>query len=212
MKKLFILIFFFSYISHPIMAKPGHGYLGLLSGVSFHAPEKTSNFYKSFYTGTTVGIFGGYDFNYGKLEAEISDIENPVNHLVATTNTYVTAQEWSVIFMSNAYLIPFQFKIVRPYVGGGIGYAVHSYAFHQENTPKPGDIFDFNHLRKYSNGFAYQVIGGLEFLLSPLVNLDIEYRLWGMPSISYKQMGIFNSVSTSLSENLVLIKLTYKFP
>lgn len=114
--------------------------------------------------------------------------------------------------MGNGYYVPFDFKTARPYLGAGIGYAVHSYAFHRENSAKNGEIFNFNHIRKYSNGFSYQAIAGIEFPLNHSVNFDLEYRIWGMPSILYKPTPSYRRVSTSLTSNLFLIKLTYKFP
>lgn len=220
MKKHFFYLLFALLLSHLSQVMPsensspkGHGYLGLLSGVSFRYTENNSGFYKSFFPGSVTGIFGDYDFNRWKIEVEISDIENAMNLSTSKTKTFVSAQEWSIIFMTNGYYVPFDFNIVRPYVGVGTGYGIHSYACHRNNPPPPGDVFDFNHVRQYSNGFSYQVMSGLEFLLNKQVNLDLEYRFWSMPHTPYKEFNGDKGIdSINSSANIVLLKLIYKFP
>ena len=181
-----------------IDSSKGHGYFGLLTGISFRYPEHASEFYKSFFVGSVTGIFGGYDFNRWKLELEVSDIENAVNLVTSRDKNHTTSQEGSITIMGNGYYVPFDFKIARPYVGAGVGYAIHSFVFQENNPVKKDDVFDFSTFRKYANGFSYQAIAGIEFLLSNSVNLDLEYRFWG--------------ASSHLASNLLLLKLTYKFP
>ena len=200
-------------ISSPqTVVSQGHGYMGLLGGAGFRYPSKNSVFFKSLHSGPVSGIFGGYDFSKWKIELQISDRESPVNHEFSSVSTSKTAEEWSIPFMLNGYCIPFKLEIVRPYIGAGIGYAIHSYAWHRNNPLSPDEFINFNHIRKYSNGFAYQAMAGLEFILSPNVNLDLEYCFWEMPKIHYGGFDGFDRVSTNLKENLVLIKLAYKFP
>jgi opacity protein-like surface antigen len=187
-------------------------YLGLMGGVSFKNSSTTSTFYKSFDAGPITGIFGGYDFSYGKIELQVSQRENPVNHEYASISTAKTAEESAVTFFANGYYFPFHFQLIRPYAGVGLGYAIHSYAWHRHNHLSKGEFVNFNHIRKYSNGFTYQVVAGFEFKLHTSVRLSLEYDFWAMPWIHYGGFEHFDKVSTSFSSNLLLIKLTYKFP
>lgn len=148
-------------------------------------------------TGYVVGGGLGYVFCNGfRVEGEISYRHNQIrrirfNNLTTTTTSSSSSDNsgrhhgsvWSLAYMANliydvdtsCWDCCWGCGEIIPYFGGGIGYAHEKIRLrhrHGDNT----DNFLFGRTKR--NGFAWQLIAGLGWELSPCSVVSVEYRFF----------------------------------
>lgn len=91
-----------------------------------------------------------------------------------------TAGLSTALFMANAYVDLGCWHGLTPYVGGGIGLAAHNF----RNLTDQGSAGGFGYAADSSpTNFAWAVMGGLSFNVTPNLKLDLGYRYLDMGSI-----------------------------
>lgn len=121
-----------------------------------------------FNTGYLAGVHAGYRFAYPiRVEGEASFRRNTLNHVKAEGQKFkphAHTQTWA--YMANAYYDLNIHPELRPYVGGGIGYArTNAKIRHEDLTVRGKD-----------DGFAWQGIAGANYALCEKTDLGLEYR------------------------------------
>jgi len=134
--------------------------------------------------GINIGVTGGYDFGYLRLEGELSYKSSEMNGIVDQSDNFsfrnVDGSLAAVAMMFNSFVDLHNNSPLTPYIGGGIGFAT-LYLSDTFGTDTRGNSFSRDLL--YSNDsdtvFAYQVGGGVEIALNPYLSLDLGYRYFG---------------------------------
>ena len=129
--------------------------------------------YKSNY-GYAVGATLGYQFNVVSLEGEFSYRRNTVNELkVDALNIDISGHIEQLCGFGNLmFNIPVT-QYVIPYVGVGAGYRHFNPGV---NFDESSDTSLRNFIDTADEWGVLQAIGGFNFALNPLVNMQIEYR------------------------------------
>ncbi len=131
-----------------------------------------------------------------KVEEEFVWQRNPVNSLkVGTIQLHHVRghiQIWSL--MTNA-LLDFNCDFpVRPFIGGGLGYAQAWGHWSALLVDVGGDFFLIEkHIKSKFNkrGFAAQVIAGLKYLICPSLEVTLEYRFFNLRHhVSNHKLGL----------------------
>ena len=174
-------------------ARPG-GYVSGFIGVS--APRDTTVTTDDFVLNTTfvdnvefdpgvnAGMTGGYDFGYLRLEGELSYKYADIKSITDTADNFgfksVDGDLGVFAMMFNGFFDLHNNSPVTPYVGGGIGFAT-LYLSDTYGTDTRGGITTRTLLytEDQDTVFAYQVGGGLEIALNPMLSLDLSYRYFG---------------------------------
>jgi opacity protein-like surface antigen len=134
--------------------------------------------------GINIGVTGGYDFGYLRLEGELSYKNSEMNGIVDQSDNFsfrnVDGSLSALAMMFNSFADLHNSSPLTPYFGGGIGFAT-LYLSDTFGTDTRGNLVTRDLL--YSNDsdtvFAYQVGGGVEIALSPDLSLDLGYRYFG---------------------------------
>jgi opacity protein-like surface antigen len=111
---------------------------------------------------------------------------------------------WSVL--ANAW---YDFNIdsaLKPYVGGGIGWAETRLKGTYKGSFAVNPNFDFS-----KDGFAWQAGAGVNYALTPNIDLGVGYRYFSGPDVTvHSDLGA-NSAAGSISSNnqSVLVSLTF---
>ena len=158
-------------------------YVGGFGGANFIQTSKKDDFDLKYRTGYAVGGSVGYKWCQGfRVEAEASYRHNRLKSFEFfegddfEEDVKGHLSSWS--FMANAlYDMDLgcwdscsSWDIV-PYVGFGIGYARQRIKFSEDEDSG----FNF-HEHEAKNGFAWQLIAGLAYEISPCTDIAIEYR------------------------------------
>jgi len=173
--------------------RPG-GYIGGFIGVT--APMDTTVTTDDFILNTTftdeaefdpgvnVGMTGGYDFGYLRLEGELSYKYAEFADITDRADNYrfgnVDGDLGVFAMMFNGFFDLHNASPVTPYFGGGIGFAT-LYLSDTFGTDTRGGITTRSLLytEDLDTVFAYQAGGGLEIALNPVLSLDLSYRYFG---------------------------------
>ena len=115
--------------------------------------------------GLTFGGVLGYDFEDLRLDAEITYRDNDIDLIGVPAEGSTTA----LSYMINGYFDVPTHMAVKPYVGGGIGYATVS--INDANIPGVATVADDS-----DSVFAYQLSAGLGFEISRRTTLSLGYR------------------------------------
>lgn len=155
-------------------------------------------------TGWFVGGAVGYSLSQLvtpglRVEVEVGYRDNSVDgDWVSTTGVVSDSglleyDHTSLSVMANAWY-DFDVGGVRPYVGGGVGWA----DVEVDGNFLGGDVPAF----KYSDdGFAWQVGGGINFQVSPNVQLGLGYRYFSGPEVTLFAPGVGNTVGGDLDHD-----------
>lgn len=131
---------------------------GVYAGAHGGAAIPTGDNNSSVDTGYIVGGQLGYRLTHVRVEGEFSFIRNSVAAFEAVQTNVTT-------YMANGYYdIPVSDRF-SPYLGAGMGFA-HGWA---------SDTVS-NQSTDPDNQFAYQLIGGLGYNVTPAVTLAFQYR------------------------------------
>lgn len=175
-----------AFAPNAIEARQGY-YVGVLGGANFLQTSKHDGVEFEFDTGYDVGGFLGYEFCGGfAVEAEFTyrhnelrkvkfDCESVKAHGHFNSMSYMA----NVIYnwdLSRCWCIP-----VTPYLGAGIGYAQQKLSYPSEDESDCGcestcedTCKDKNDNKK--NGFAWQIIAGIGYKISPCFDIALDYR------------------------------------
>lgn len=198
-------------------ALAGGPYVGASGGVSFvHQSDVTytekyawtsADFVgdMTFHTGYAFNAAVGYNFDRFRLEAEYGHKAADANKVSATNSSLwalaplVNSNLTVDSYMVNAYYDHANAEIVRPFIGGGIGFA---------KVEMNGNV-DNNFS---DTGFGYQVMAGLTGELVKHVNLDLYYRFMGTSFELKKDRYPFSSTTISpYHSSNILAGLRYTF-
>ena len=124
--------------------------------------------------GYAVGGFAGYDFGSGfRVEGELAYRRNSLDEQSALGTTLQMQGDAATLALMANGVYEFQTggSALMPYIGAGIGMARFSLidAGTVGSTPEDND----------DNVFAYQLIAGIGYELSPTLTLFADYRLFG---------------------------------
>lgn len=121
--------------------------------------------------GIIAGGSIGYKFNLILLEGEFSYRNNSIDHITTDNIGFDLSGDLKQYcgFGNLLFNIPVTFRF-SPYVGVGYGYRHLTVNFKETFDAPPARI---NSIKESG---AYQVIGGLDFVLYKRVSLQLEYR------------------------------------
>jgi opacity protein-like surface antigen len=170
---------------------------------------------------TGVGV--GYQFNNwvrfdGTAEYRTSAAYRAVNTFSAfCTNAFCqdsyTANIASGVFLANGYIDVGTWYGVTPFVGAGVGGAIHKFAGLTDLGAGSGFAPDRN-----MNTFAWAVMAGLGFNITPNLKLEISYRYLDMGTLTSSPISceqlvgcFFEKQSFKLASNDVRIGFRYMF-
>ena len=110
---------------------------------------------------------------------------------------------WSVL--ANAW---YDFNVgggFKPYVGGGIGWAETRAKGSYRNSFATNPGFDFS-----NDGFAWQVGAGINFAVTPTIDVGVGYRYFKGPSVDIGSDLVANTAGGSIDSNnqSVLLSVT----
>jgi len=180
-------------LSQATPPKPG-SYMSGFIGVTL--PEDTTvsseNFFtnESFsdraelYPGINIGMTGGFDFGYLRLEGELSYKNAEIREIVDQTDNFhfrnVDGDLSALAMMFNGFVDLHNDSPITPYFGGGLGFA-SLYLSDTFGTDTRGGTTTRTqlYLDDVDSVFAYQVGAGVEIALSPVLSLDLGYRYFG---------------------------------
>jgi outer membrane autotransporter protein len=144
-----------------------------------------------------------------RVEAEVSYRDNS-NDGVWTTTTGVASDSGLLDFDHSAIAVlanvwyDFDVGGVKPYVGGGLGWA----DVEVDGTYIGGTIpaIDFS-----DNGFAWQAGAGINFAISPNMQLGVGYRYFSGPEVNILAPFATNSATSELDYDNHAAVLTLTF-
>lgn len=134
--------------------------------------------------GVNLGLTGGYNFGYFRLEGELAYKGSEVAEITDKADGYHYRNPDGDIsvyaMMFNGFADLRNSTTVTPYFGGGIGFA-SLYLSDTFGTDTRGGFTtrDLLYAEDVDTVFAYQVGGGLEIALNSIVSLDLSYRYFG---------------------------------
>jgi len=223
MKTNALILFLFVSLLAPTIgsaaeARPG-GYVSAFIGVS--APKDTTVTTDDFDLNTTfvddvefdpgvnVGMTGGYDFGYLRLEGELSYKYAEIKDITDTADNFsfksVDGDLGVFAMMFNGFFDLHNNSPVTPYFGGGIGFAT-LYISDTHGTDTRGGITNrpLLYTEDWDNVFAYQVGGGVEIALNPMLSLDLSYRYFGTDDARFEDNPFQTSKFDFESHNAAL--------
>jgi len=163
-------------ITRAVQAQEGY-YVGVQGGGNFLDSHFLRERFCKFDTGYDLGIVGGYAWCFGgRLESEITyhynrySLDGTDGNAVPTTH-HGNVSTWSA--MVNGYYDIFSCQCwqITPYVGAGIGV---DYVHQSINILG-------NNFKGSNTGFAWQIMGGINYLLFEDVVLSVEYKFHMAP-------------------------------
>lgn len=134
--------------------------------------------------GINIGMTGGYDYGFFRLEGELSYKGAEINRIIDQADNYsfrnVDGNLGVMAMMCNGFFDLQNDSPVTPYFGGGIGFA-SLYLSDTYGTNTRGGITtrDLLYQDDTDSVFAYQVGGGVEIALNQALSLDLSYRYFG---------------------------------
>ena len=134
--------------------------------------------------GLNLGVTGGYDFGYLRMEGELSYKHSNMKEIVDRSDDFhfrsVDGDLAALAIMFNSFADLHTNSIITPYFGGGIGFAT-LYMGDTFGTDTRGGITTRSllYLGDSDTVFAYQIGGGVAIALNPELSLDFGYRYFG---------------------------------
>jgi opacity protein-like surface antigen len=137
-----------------------------------------------FDTGLNLGMTGGFNFGYFRLEGELSykgaELKGISDNFGVSRYRNVDGDISMLALMLNGFFDLRNNTPVTPYFGGGVGVATVYLDDTYATTTTGGET---TRLQIYNNdsdsAFAYQIGGGLEIALNRVLSLDLGYRYFG---------------------------------
>lgn len=155
--------------------------------------------------GYAIGGFVGYDFGDGKrVEGELSYRRNGIDEqVVAGTPMPMQGDTAALALMVNGiYEFQSGSSGLTPHIGAGIGIARFSVIDAAPVGDPPTNADD--------TVFAYQLIAGVDYELSPTLTLFADYRLFGTANPQFKDASA-NDVEVEYLNSAFLIGISSSF-
>lgn len=180
-------------------------YIKALGGVDLVHAQKHDGIKPHFDTGYIVSGTLGYHWHYGfALEAEYAYRRNSLDSLWYYGLPFdVSGDYWSSSCMANL-LWDFPSRHSKsfwgrlyPYMGAGVGYD-----FQRIRAHKSGFVW-----KEKGDGFAWQAIGGIRYLISPHFDIGIEYKFHKGPldGVSINSIGLSLSYAFGYKKHLKVV-------
>jgi opacity protein-like surface antigen len=205
-------------------ANAGNFYVSVFGGANFledesffasrNAGDTTFAFASDGDTGFIVGGAVGMNLNQFlqglRVEAEVAyrlqNVGGPwgtTTFVLGSSSGNLDYDQSTLSVMANVWY-DFQVAGLKPYVGGGIGWARHELDGHYNTTGgSSATVLNFD-----DSGFAWQLGAGLNFDISPNMALGIGYRYFQGPDVTV--VAPFNTLTGNVEDRnqSVLINLT----
>ncbi len=141
----------------------------------------------SYDLGYAIGGFVGREFGGNtRVEGEFTYRSNGIDSIgFGGVDIPASGDISSLALMANVYR-DFPGATLTPYVGGGLGVAfawINDFSI--AGTPVADDS---------DTVFAYQLIAGIGYPISPTVTVNLDYRLFGTSDIGIKELPPFTNV------------------
>jgi outer membrane protein OmpA-like peptidoglycan-associated protein len=155
-----------------------------------------------------AGYVGTLDFGYGlgnglRLEVEPGYRNNTVDRV---NGAPADSRIQSATFMGNVlydfYQVQTPWIPLTPHVGAGIGYA---HVWDRSTSPSG------NNVSGDTNRFAYQVIGGLDYSLTPHQKVGVDYRYMVIHDASFPTVAGGSAHAGDLDNHTFLATYRYEF-
>ncbi len=143
------------------------------------------------YPGSNIGVTGGYNFGFFRLEGEVSYKSGEIDEITDKSDNYrfqgVEGDLAVFAVMCNGFFDLRNSSPVTPYFGGGVGVAT-VYLGDTFGTDTRDGIITRNLLyaEDADSVLAYQVGGGVEIALNSVLSLDLSYRYFGTSKARFK--------------------------
>lgn len=134
--------------------------------------------------GVNMGITGGYDYGFFRMEGELSHKNAEIDRITDQTDNYsfrsVDGNLGVTALMFNSFFDLHTDSPVTPYLGGGIGFATLNISdTFGTDTRGATTARSLLYEDDADTVFAYQVGGGVEIALNQRLSLDLSYRYFG---------------------------------
>ncbi|HVA15171.1 MAG TPA: OmpA family protein [Stellaceae bacterium] len=154
------------------------------------------------------GFAGTLDLGYGlgngiRLEFEPGYRNNPVDRIngrPAGSRTQMATMMGNAIYDFNQFQTPV--IPLTPHIGAGIGYA-HVW---DRSGPQSG-----NSVSGGTDRFAYQIIGGLDYSLTPNQKIGVDYRYMVVHDVSFPVNNGLSTEAGDLDNHTFLATYRYEF-
>jgi len=179
-------------------------------------PDGTPVSTVGFDTGFAAGFFGGYAFENGfNLELEIAHRDNVLGDVTLANgepSQRVGGHEFAVAAFGNVWYEFLKGYRLRPYLGGGAGYA--RVAIRDPEVDNLPGFQDGSNLRSdFDAVFAFQAGGGLRYDLTPKLTASVDYRFVrsNVGSFDLLENNPDSEVQTRYKSHTALLSLRYHF-
>lgn len=210
-KLLFIFAACASLVSTQKISANQNMYIQFFSGANwvdaktYWAHAKKHGFKNNFKAGYLVGGSVGYELGGTlRLEAEVSyrnsELQIKSKRLEKATEFDILrgsfdgrTERWSI--MTNLlYNMSSPTSILKPYIGGGIGYTDSKLNLHEIKKEFQGSSLKkrFRHFAK-SQHFSWQLIAGMGYAICQNVDLSVEYRYFKPSKNLYSNDLVFGA-------------------
>ena len=163
--------------------------------------------------GIDIGVTGGYDFGFVRLEGELSykrgDIAIVNDQTNGTRFVNVDGNLGALAMMFNGFIDLHNATPVTPYFGGGIGFAALHLSDATGIDPVTGTVQGL-YSSDDTSVFAYQAGAGLEISLNRRVSLDLGYRYFATAKARFDK-DIFTSTELKYESHNAVAGVRVKF-
>lgn len=148
--------------------------------------------------GINVGLTGGFDFGYARLEGELSYKHGSMSEIIDRSDNFhfrnVDGDLAALAFLFNGFVDLHNDSPITPYVGAGAGFAT-LYLSDTYGTDTRGGFVSRPLLYEedVDSVFAYQVGGGVEIAINRVLSLDVGYRYFGTSKGRFNNNSNLNS-------------------
>ena len=206
MRRFFHAVVLLCVLATPAMAQDGHWYMGLKGGVNGGPEGEATAQGVSVTLENDVGFAAMVTFGYAvkgiRVESELALRENQIGtatlsggNVFSSTRRPEASADGKLLNL--AYMVNGIYEFggeqmsFTPFVLGGVGFSrvkavldrigIQAYAFEDETTT-----------------FAYQVGAGVEYPLSSDFALEVSYRFFGTPSVTFDDVDVTNTHHTGV--------------
>lgn len=165
--------------------------------------------------GINIGMTGGYDYGYFRMEGELSFKNAEINRITDQTDNYsfrnVDGNLDVSALMFNSFFDLHNDSPVTPYIGSGIGFATlginDTYGTDTRGATTTRSLL---YEDDTDTVFAYQVGGGVEIALNRRLSLDLSYRYFGTTKARFDNNWDVSS-SLKFESHNAAVGLRFKF-
>jgi opacity protein-like surface antigen len=182
--------------------------------ISEFNPVTTKEARMEFDPGINIGATAGYNFDFFRLEGEMSYKQNEISKVseqaYGIKYVNVDGHVGAFAIMINGFFDLHNESPVTPYIGGGVGGASLSVSDTRGVDSNVGVLN--NHIFRSDDEvvFAYQAGAGVEVDLTPHLSLDLGYRYFGTSRASLRKDWP-NSTDLKLESHNAAVGLRFKF-